>query len=552
MSQSSKFIYGSMALLLISSSGCAGNGLKNMFSRNETAGYKTLEELEAERLEKENSSTDESGPRFASWMPFGRKASEEEQTVASSDSDSSEEKEESAAGGWWKNPFRRQETVEADPFLTDEKPVDVAAAGKEKTPSDPMEPSAPRRKAGVAENPKVEPKSEIRKVSSTKEPATAPETDDDTLLVEKFEKHFQQNTEEAVEKADDVSALIVAGKADKVAAGKKVAQKSSDLNATADDKLQEFEELLAQKKSSGKKTTSKAVAEAEDVFSGFEDAGKTVTESGRKEVQTAKAKASQSVETFDSLLADETPVAAPKKSRTKSKVARTEPKGFDDDVEVASADGIFGAQPRATEAKTEAASSSGGWSDASAEDNDINWSAAKKPSAQKRGELARKVLSSTVDQFAAAFEAARKSEQIPPAALPDATEAERSQTSGGYLPDSGKPNRKSGSPMHVASSSRQLPEPLEKPASLQQDSFFTTASSNSSSTGQSVRPIQTKELSKEVAVPEERLAGKSASSLPGLQFRTWLFLIGGIIVVALLFAPARKKPIQANQLPVQG
>jgi hypothetical protein len=29
-------------------------------------------------------------------------------------------------------------------------------------------------------------------------------------------------------------------------------------------------------------------------------------------------------------------------------------------------------------------------------------------------------------------------------------------------------------------------------------------------------------------------------------------LLGGIIVVALLFAPGRKKPIHATQLPVQG
>jgi len=31
-----------------------------------------------------------------------------------------------------------------------------------------------------------------------------------------------------------------------------------------------------------------------------------------------------------------------------------------------------------------------------------------------------------------------------------------------------------------------------------------------------------------------------------------VLVIGGIIVAALLFAPGRKKPTEANQLPVQG
>jgi hypothetical protein len=38
----------------------------------------------------------------------------------------------------------------------------------------------------------------------------------------------------------------------------------------------------------------------------------------------------------------------------------------------------------------------------------------------------------------------------------------------------------------------------------------------------------------------------------GLTIRMLVLLVGGIIVVALLFAPARKKPIHANQMPIQG
>ena len=49
MLHSSKFFIGG-ALLLITISGCAGNGLRNMFSSNESEGYKTLEELEKDWL----------------------------------------------------------------------------------------------------------------------------------------------------------------------------------------------------------------------------------------------------------------------------------------------------------------------------------------------------------------------------------------------------------------------------------------------------------------------------------------------------------------------
>jgi hypothetical protein len=54
----------------------------------------------------------------------------------------------------------------------------------------------------------------------------------------------------------------------------------------------------------------------------------------------------------------------------------------------------------------------------------------------------------------------------------------------------------------------------------------------------------------------ENAGGKAATQsvqLPSaFSFRNIVLVIGGIIVAALLFAPGRKKPTEANQLPVQG
>jgi hypothetical protein len=89
-----------------------------------TRRWKSLKKNESP---KENSD-EESGPRFASWLPFGRKNAEETEAIAAADD--ADVAEESKKSGWWKNPFRRQETIEADPFLENELPTEVVVAGK--------------------------------------------------------------------------------------------------------------------------------------------------------------------------------------------------------------------------------------------------------------------------------------------------------------------------------------------------------------------------------------------------------------------------------------
>ena len=81
---------------------------------------------------------------------------------------------------------------------------------------------------------------------------------------------------------------------------------------------------------------------------------------------------------------------------------------------------------------------------------------------------------------------------------------------------------------------------------MSDDPFFSNNGTVSPLGHSSPANVQVVASSKESTVVE---AGKSTVSF---KSRNWLLLIGGIIVVALLFAPGRRKPVQTNHAPVQG
>ncbi|MBL8819007.1 MAG: hypothetical protein JNL58_23460 [Planctomyces sp.] len=116
MSRSRKHIYGSLSLAIcLTGSGCAGQQLRQMFSLNRTAEYKTLEELESGGSATDEtavaSADDESTAepaekktltgRLVSWSPFGNK-----------------DKQISADGG------SADQKVGGDPFLAEGSTVD--------------------------------------------------------------------------------------------------------------------------------------------------------------------------------------------------------------------------------------------------------------------------------------------------------------------------------------------------------------------------------------------------------------------------------------------
>ena len=554
MTQSGKLINGGLALILISSSGCAGNGLRNMFSRNETAGYKTLEELEEERIAKENSE-DESGPRFASWLPFGKKTTEETEAVADVDG-GVEESNEGKKTGWWKNPFRRQETIEADPFLENELPTEVVVAGKNdaKAKAEKAEEAVSAVKTKTAKDIAAVKETTVKKVSATTEAAA----EEDDLLVEKFEKHFQQTTESAVASADESSDVIVAG-VENAAAGaaaskKKAVASTKSVNAAADKKLAEFEELLAAKKAAASKAREEVNLEEE-----FEAAEGAADEFAESLVETSKTAAKQarttgkqtvaSVDEFDSLFEPAEGSVAPKKKKSTSTRTSSASKSTGE-VKVAKADDIFGAEAvsgNGSNRQAKKSASSGGW-----KGEDSASSVASADASGPESDLARRVIDKTVDQFAAMFSGARNSGSAPGANAPDADEWTAAAQG-----QSGSGSRR-GVPVRTASNGRELGAALDTPTGLREDAFFTGGGNAPLVTN--LQAVPTGELN-DASVPAapvirenaEAKATGPAITLPStFSFRNIVLVIGGIIVAALLFAPGRKKPTEANQLPAQG
>jgi hypothetical protein len=101
---------------------------------------------------------------------------------------------------------------------------------------------------------------------------------------------------------------------------------------------------------------------------------------------------------------------------------------------------------------------------------------------------------------------------------------------------------------------------LDTPAGLREDAFFSGGNNPPVVTNlQAVPECEMNGVQGSVAAASvvlENAGGKAATQrfqLPSeFSFRNIVLLIGGIIVAALLFAPGRKKPTEANQLPVQG
>lgn len=97
------FSVGLFVLFTSTHLGCAGQDVRNLFSRNDTAGYKTLEELEAQEhalAKAEGRSEEDKKPsvtaRLASWSPFGKSESTDEKSDAVSKASDSRQAEESS------------------------------------------------------------------------------------------------------------------------------------------------------------------------------------------------------------------------------------------------------------------------------------------------------------------------------------------------------------------------------------------------------------------------------------------------------------------------
>lgn len=607
MLQSSKIYLSGTSIVCLMLAGCAGGGLKNMFSRDDTAGYRTLEEIEAEeagkpldKTEIADATADEDKPRFASWLPFGKKEeAETKDLLAEAEKTADAEVESSKYGKWWQRPFKTRDPYESDPFLADadeptktdddvksdskdaRKPSTRTVASstekdKEKTPA--IQPAEPKSKAGskdLASSTKKD--SSVRPVSGSKtldERKTEPA--DDALLVEKFEEHFRKDTLEAVEQADEAEPLIVAGK---TAAEKTASESKSRVQKTSDEKLNELEQLLADRRTTAVKKAREQQAKAESKVSS--QAAKTETaaedlfatgskaEAGvRKKSSDVARTADKELSSFDRLLMEangELPV--PEKTRTttastkpstksapsaKSKTSSTE------DVRVASAEDLFGTEPsrsesssRKTRSKTKSPSTSSSASDG------FDWHQSERDDETELTAPQTEAIARTN-----VFEQSRPprtNSNMAPAPLNDTPDTVHDRAVAKTNAGSAK-TRPSGSQFRTVSSARlvdgdnvdgaRTATTPKSGSSFEGDGFFTQAPLE-------VPPALTKaRVSADSKADASVGAASSDASASTSRFqmtgRHWMLLIGGLIVVALLFAPGGKKHLSAGAGPVQG
>ena len=324
---------------------------------------------------------------------------------------------------------------------------------------------------------------------------------------------------------------------------------------SSEDQLLEFEKLLSEKKAQAtqkKKAATAAVNEAADEFADafLADAGSTEAHAeSQSERDSEKTEPESSIDSFDSLLAaadtdrQQKPRPADSRSRKVKPVVAQE-------VEVADQEGLFGTGTRsASTGKNSSAAvvAAGDWASQPSTSDDIAWPDPRTGARTSRTAVARGTTRTDEDQFASMFSEAREQEAPPAATLPENPDSGAWSSAAAPRPAAALRSGKMHAVRAVSSArtvSEEAPVPAASPLAP------VTADVKQTSTDGEAAGIERLAKGENEAESTE----VSAVSAPGrgLTIRMLVLLAGGIIVVALLFAPARKKPIHANQVPLQG
>ena len=554
--------------------GCAGSGLKNMFTRNETDGYHSLDELSVEEravAEAEKSEDEEGAPtmvaRLASWRPFGKaepdEEPDEEEVSASGEALTSESDSDQTA----KSPrllgraFSKRDSVEPDPFLGTE-------PNRSDGPEFPAFKTAADQKIAKTDNKPIEADDESSTepdpipddskdgdtdavaLGASREPSSASSNseDEDNALTKRFEEHFQLNSVGTMAKT----------KANATAAGTDLKQKAAtaartaesrklDRSSIADRQIDAFEKLLAAEpdhngKNSGFRRNSEATP-----------------------LKTSKSndfKSENSFYAFDQLMSVEGSAASREASHVTHKATQSPKESVAAmNIEVADAEALFGAAAARQDIRTQHAEDaprskpaghdlarSGTSSQTSDSSDRFQWNESRQAKPGSEPDSNREDVSSAFARHSQGNSGADKQRRhdtafgIPTVSAGDVDGEDRSTVEGANIRLSNASASATGHRIVTANYGTVDACPVTPPVSTEipavGDTHFTAAP---------VAPVSDAESSGEVV---------SAATRPGLvqsfSTRNWLLLIGGIIVIALLFAPSRTKPLTMNGRPVNG
>jgi len=551
MSQYRNLASGGFVLFLAATHvGCAGSGLKNIFTRNETDGYHSIDELEAEerKLAKAEEPGDaEESPsiaaRMTSWRPFSKPDATEEDDYAAYESDPSETDSEERAKS--SNPisraFAKRDSVGSDPFLETE-----SADSKRPTPE--TFKSAPGRelakldaKSAAVENEFAfthEPKAKLdkeAKVAAIKAPAKSDpagtDAEDSDALARRFEQHFLLNSAGTVATAE--AADSVAASADKLQkkAAKIVASadsKQRDISSLAEKQIDAFDYLLGSDSSNSEKISaskSKPVAEPLKAARTRDVVDESTT---------------NSLAAFDSLVAAETNNFSHSVVEAAHTVTQeTKRTSAAVDINVADAEALFGTaaarqnarEIRPANVKTAQAANNEGM------DSEFKWNETRRPNAgEESGFEYAGTPGSTVSRLRSNAIEGRKLFHNAGFGAPSATAGNIEDDDCSIVAtENSDVSVKTAFASHnqdvTTRTGRNRSNVVIHPAAVESsrngDVHFTAAP---------VAPIPELESTDRVA---------SATSRPGLiqslSVRNWMLLIGGIVVIALLFAPGWTK-----------
>jgi len=560
MSQYRNLASGGFVLFLAASQvGCAGGGLKNIFTRNETDGYHSIDELEAEerKLADAEESAEEESPsiaaRMASWRPFSKpdatETEEEEYSAYDSGPTDADSEEKTKPSNAFSRAFAKRDSVDPDPFLETEsastkrttEPVLNAAPNRELARLDEKTAEAKKKdKAAAVENEfamTTEPKAKSdkdAKVAATKAKAKSESSDaeDSDALARRFEQHFLLNSAGTVAKADAEdrvagSAETLQKKAVTIAAS--ADSKQRDVSSLAEKQIDSFDYLLANDSSNGKKLSSSN--------------GKSAAEPSKaaRLRNVVDETAANSLAAFDSLVGIEANNLRNSVIEAAHTVTQeTQDKSAAVDIHVADPDALFGAAAarQNSREKRTATAATPKTSNKDVTGNEFDWNESHGP---KDGVESRVVQAETSGRSGSRLRSNASDDRelfhntafaAPPATAGNIEGDDCSVVETADSQTSVKTAFASRNQDFTTRSGRNQSKVAILPAAVESsqdaDVHFTAAP---------VAPVPELESTDRVA---------PAASRPGLiqslSVRNWMLLLGGLVVIVLLFAPARTKP----------